>query len=168
VQLAKRRGARVFGTCSTDEKADLARSAGADEIIRYRDVDVAEAVKELTGGKGVDVVYDSVGKDTFAGSLDSLRLRGHLVLFGQSSGAVEPLDPQILSQKGSLYLTRPTLFHYIADPAERARRAADLFGWIAAGQLDVRIDRTWPLADAAEAHRYIEAGKTTGKVLLLP
>ena len=168
VQLAKLRGARVFGTCSTEEKAGLARAAGADEIIRYRDVDVAEAVKDLTGGKGVDVVYDSVGRDTFAGSLDSLRLRGYLVLFGQSSGAVEPLDPQVLSAKGSLYLTRPTLFHYIADPAERARRCGDLFGWLAAGRLDVRIDRTWPLAEASEAHRYIEAGKTTGKVLLLP
>ncbi len=168
VQVAKRLGARVIGTVSTDEKEALARAAGADEIIRYRDVDLVEAVRGLTGGAGVDVVYDSVGKDTFAKSLDCLRPRGHLVLYGQASGPVDPIDPQVLNAKGSLYLTRPTLGHYIATRAELAWRAGDLFSWMAAGELDVRIDRTWPLAEAAEAHRYIEAGETKGKVLLLP
>jgi NADPH2:quinone reductase len=168
VQIAKRRGARVIGTVSTDEKEALARAAGADEVVRYRDVDLARAVRDLTDGTGVDVVYDSVGRDTFAASLDSLRTRGHLVLYGQASGPVAPVDPQVLNAKGSLYLTRPTLAHYIARPGELAWRAADLFSWIDAGELDVRIDRTWPLADAAEAHRYIEAGETKGKVLLLP
>jgi len=168
VQAAKRRGARVIGTVSTDEKEALARAAGVDEIVRYRDVDLAEAVRSLTDGGGVDVVYDSVGRDTFAASLDSLRPRGHLVLYGQASGPVPPVDPQVLNAKGSLYLTRPTLGHYIARPGELAWRAGDLFSWIAAGELDVRIDRTWPLAEAAEAHRYIEAGETKGKVLLLP
>jgi NADPH2:quinone reductase len=168
VQVAKGRGARVIGTVSTDEKEALARAAGADEIVRYRDVDLASAVRDLTDGAGVDVVYDSVGRDTFAASLDSLRPRGHLVLYGQASGPVDPVDPQILNAKGSLYLTRPTLGHYIARPGELAWRAGDLFSWISAGELDVRIDRTWPLAEAAEAHRYIEAGETKGKVLLLP
>jgi NADPH:quinone reductase len=167
-QVAKRLGARVIGTVSTDEKEALARAAGADDIVRYRDVDLAKAVRDLTDGAGVDVVYDSVGKDTFAASLDSLRPRGHLVLFGQASGPVDPLDPQTLNVKGSLYLTRPTLFHYTARPGERAWRAGDLFSWIAAGELDVRIDRTWPLAEAADAHRYMEAGETKGKVLLIP
>ena len=168
VQVAKRRGARVIGTVSTDEKEALARAAGADEVVRYRDVDLAGAVRDLTDGAGVDVVYDSVGRDTFAASLDSLRSRGHLVLYGQASGPVDPINPQILAAKGSLYLTRPTLAHYIVRPGELAWRAGDLFSWIAAGELDVRIDRTWPLAEAAEAHRYIEAGETKGKVLLLP
>jgi NADPH2:quinone reductase len=168
VQVAKRLGARVIGTVSTDEKEALARAAGADEIVRYRDVDLVEAVRGLTGGTGVDVVYDSVGKDTFTKSLDCLRRRGHLVLYGQASGPVEPIDPQVLNAKGSLYLTRPTLAHYIATRDELAWRAGDLFTWMAAGELDVHIDRSWPLAEAAEAHRYIEAGKTKGKVLLLP
>ncbi|MGH8901829.1 MAG: quinone oxidoreductase family protein [Egibacteraceae bacterium] len=166
-QIAKRLGARVLATVSTAEKERLARKAGADGIIRYRDVDFAVEVGRMTGGAGVDVVYDSVGKDTFDQSLHCLRPRGYLVLYGQSSGPVAPLDPQVLAAKGSLFLTRPTLGHY-AGPQERAWRAADLFGWIAAGELDVRIDRTWPLAGAAEAHRYIESGKTHGKVLLLP
>ncbi|MGH8993507.1 MAG: quinone oxidoreductase family protein, partial [Acidimicrobiia bacterium] len=138
VQVAKRLGARVIGTVSTDEKEALARAAGADEIVRYRDVDLAGAVRELTGGAGVDVVYDSVGQDTFAASLDSLRPRGHLVLYGQASGAVAPLDPQVLNAKGSLYLTRPTLGHYIAGPGELDWRAGDIFDWIGAGELDVR------------------------------
>ncbi len=168
VQVAKRLGARVIGTVSNDEKEALARAAGADEIVRYRDVDLAAAVRDLTDGAGVDVVYDSVGRDTFAASLDSLRPRGHLVLYGQASGPVDPIDPQVLNAKGSLYLTRPTLGHYIAGPGELAWRAGDLFSWIAAGELDVRIDRTWPLAEAAEAHRYMAAGETKGKVLLLP
>ena len=168
VQVAKRLGARVIGTVSTDEKEALARAAGADDIVRYRDVDLAEAVRGLTGGTGVDVVYDSVGRDTFAKSLDCLRPRGHLVLYGQASGPVEPVNPQVLNAKGSLYLTRPTLAHYIATRDELAWRAGDLFSWMAAGELDVRIDRTLPLAEAAEAHRYIEAGETRGKVLLVP
>jgi NADPH:quinone reductase len=166
-QIAKRLGARVLATVSTAEKERLARTAGADEVIRYRDVDFAKEVNRLTGGVGIDVVYDSVGKDTFDRSLDCLRPRGYLVLYGQSSGSVPPVDPLILSAKGSLFLTRPVLEHYIADPKELAWRAADLFGWITAGELEVRIDRTWPLAEAGEAHRYIEAGKTHGKVLLL-
>ncbi len=168
VQVAKRLGARVIGTVSTDEKDALARAAGADDIVRYRDVDLVDAVRGLTGGAGVDVVYDSVGKDTFAKSLDCLRPRGHLVLYGQASGPVEPVNPQVLNAKGSLYLTRPTLAHYIATRDELAWRAGDLFSWMAAGELDVRIDRTLPLADVAEAHRYIEAGETKGKVLLVP
>lgn len=167
-QIAKRLGARVFATVSTDEKERLARKSGADEVIRYRDVDMAEEVARLTDGAGVDVVYDSVGRDTFDRSLDCLRPRGYLVLYGQSSGPVKPLDPQVLNEKGSVYLTRPTLKYYTADRDELVWRAGDLFDWIAAGELEVRIDRTWPLAEAAEAHRYIEAGKTLGKVLLLP
>ncbi|MGH8883917.1 MAG: quinone oxidoreductase family protein [Egibacteraceae bacterium] len=167
-QIARRLGARVLATVSTAEKERLARTAGADEVIRYRDVDFAEEVDRLTGGAGVDVVYDSVGKDTFDRSLDCLRPRGHLVLYGQSSGPVPPVNPQLLAAKGSLFLTRPVLGHYVASPEELAWRAADLFGWITAGELEVRVDRTWPLAQAAEAHRYIEAGKTHGKILLLP
>jgi NADPH2:quinone reductase len=183
VQIAKRMGARVLATTSTDEKERLARKAGADEVIRYRQgegegpasaggrrsgADFAEEVDRLTGGAGVDVVYDGVGKDTFDRGLDCLRPRGWMVLYGASSGPVAPLDPQVLNAKGSLYLTRPSLAHYVANPEELARRAGDLFDWIAADELEVRIDRTWPLARAAEAHRYIEAGKTRGKVLLLP
>lgn len=167
-QIAKRRGARVLATVSTAEKERLARKAGADEVIRYRDVDFAEEVDRLTGGAGVDVVYDSVGKDTFDRSLECLRPRGYLVLYGQSSGHVAPVDPQVLATKGSLFLTRPVLGHYVATPEELSWRATDLFDWIAGGGLEVRIDQTWPLADAAEGHRYIEAGKTRGKVLLLP
>ncbi len=168
VQVAKRFGTRVIGTVSSDEKEALARAAGADDIVRYRDVDLVEAVRSLTGGTGVDVVYDSVGRDTFTKSLDCLRPRGYLVLYGQASGPVAPVDPQVLNAKGSLYLTRPTLGHYIATRHELAWRAGDLFSWMAAGELEVRIDRAWPLAEAAEAHRYIEAGETKGKVLLVP
>lgn len=167
-QIAKRLGARVLATVSTEEKERLARTAGADEVIRYQDVDFAREVDRLTGGAGVDVVYDSVGKDTFDRSLDCLRRRGHLVLYGQSSGPVAPMDPQVLAAKGSLFLTRPVLGHYVATPEELSWRATDLFDWIATGQLEVRIDQTWPLADAADAHRYIEASQTRGKVLLLP
>jgi NADPH2:quinone reductase len=168
VQMAKRRGARVIGVVSTEEKAKLARSAGASDVILYRDQDMAAEARRLTNGKGVDVVYDSVGKDTFAKSLDALRPRGMLVLYGQSSGPVEPQDPQILNRKGSLFLTRPTLAHYTADRAELDRRASDLFDWIRSGELEVRIDRSYPLAQAADAHRYLEAGLTRGKILLLP
>jgi NADPH2:quinone reductase len=175
VQVAKRRGARVLGTTSTDEKERLAREAGADEVIRYRNPgddggsapDFLDEVRRLTDGRGVDVVYDSVGQATFRQSLESLRPRGYLVLFGGSSGAVPPFDPIDLMQ-ASWYLTRPTLGHYMATRDELEWRAGDVLGWVASGELDVRIDRTWPLADAAEAHRYIEAGKTQGKVLLIP
>ena len=168
VQMAKMRGARVIGTASNEEKAELARKAGADEVILYREMDLAEEARRLTDGEGVHVVYDSVGRDTFQRSLDALRPRGMLVLYGASSGAVAPLDPMVLSQKGSLFLTRPSLHHYVAERHELDRRADDLFGWTTSGKLEVRIDRTFPLSEAAEAHRYLEAGRTKGKVLLLP
>jgi NADPH2:quinone reductase len=168
VQIAKRRGARVIGTVSTEEKAALARQAGADEVIRYTEQDFEAETRRLTGGAGVHVVYDSVGKATFGKSLNCLRPRGYMVLFGQSSGAVAPFDPQLLNTKGSLFLTRPSLGHYIADRKELLWRAGDLFAWIAAGELNVRIDQTFPLAEAAEAHRSMEGRKTKGKVLLIP
>lgn len=168
VQVAKLRGATVIGTASTPEKVELARAAGADEVIRYTAVDFREETQRLTGGRGVDVVYDSVGKDTFMQSLRCLRPRGYLVLYGQSSGAVEPLDPQILNRYGSLFLTRPSLGHYMLTREELLERAGDLFDWLASGRLAVRIDRSFPLAEAAEAHRYLEGRQTKGKVLLLP
>jgi NADPH:quinone reductase len=168
VQIAKLRGATVLATASTEEKAELSRATGADEVILYRDVSVPEAVAELTEGVGVDVVYDSIGADTFAASLDCLRTRGYLVLYGQSSGPVDPMDPQVLNRKGSLFLTRPSLAHYIARREELEWRARDLYGWIASGQVAVRIDREFALEDAAEAHRYMEAGATSGKVLITP
>jgi NADPH2:quinone reductase len=168
VQVAKKRGARVLGTVSTAEKEALARESGADEVIRYTEVDFEAAVKDLTGGAGVEVVYDSVGKDTFDKSLNCLKPRGYLVLFGQASGPVEPFDPQILNRKGSLFLTRPSLGAYVATREELLGRARDLFDWIKAGELTVRIDMTFPLSEAAEAHRYMEARKTQGKVLLIP
>jgi NADPH:quinone reductase len=166
-QIAKRRGAWVVGTTSTPEKAKLAREAGADEVILYTQQDFVAEVKRLTGGKGVQVVYDSVGKTTFDGSLDCLAPRGMMVLFGQSSGPVPPFDPQILNRKGSLYLTRPTIAHY-AGPEELAARATELFGWIAEGWLHVHIDHTFLLADAGKAHSALEARQTVGKVLLTP
>jgi NADPH2:quinone reductase len=168
VQIARRRGARVIGTVSTEEKADLARAAGADEVILYTQEDFVAATRRLTDGRGVHVVYDSVGRDTFTGSLDVLRPRGYLVLFGQSSGPVAPIDPQILNGKGSLFLTRPTMTHYLADRQELLWRTNDLFGWVSAGELRVRIDATFPLADAAAAHRYMEDRRSKGKVLLIP
>lgn len=168
IQLAKQRGAFVIGTVSTAEKEQLAREAGADAIIRYTEQDFVAETKRLTDGKGVHVVYDSVGKTTFAGSLDCLRPRGYLALFGQSSGAVSPVDPQILNTKGSLFLTRPTLAHYAADRDELLWRAGDLFGLIADGNLNVRIDRTVPLAEVAAAHQALEARETAGKVVLTP
>ncbi len=167
-QIAKLRGARVIGTVSTEEKAALAREAGADEVIRYTEQDFEVAVKRLTGGTGVQVVYDSVGRTTFEKGLNVLAPRGMMVLFGQSSGAVAPLDPQVLNQKGSLVLTRPTLGHFIATRAELLARAGEVLGWIRAGKLKVRIGLEVPLAQAAEAHRRLEARGTTGKVLLLP
>jgi NADPH2:quinone reductase len=168
VQIAKRRGAFVIGTVSTEEKASLAREMGADQVIIYTETDFEVAVKQITEGKGVDVVYDSVGKTTFDKGLNCLRPRGYMVLYGQSSGAVPPTDPQTLNAKGSLFLTRPTLIHYTADRAELLQRAHDLFQWIVAGELQVRIDQVFPLTQVAEAHRYMEARKSKGKVLLVP
>jgi NADPH2:quinone reductase len=168
VQIARRRGARVIGTVSTEEKAQLAREAGADEVILYTQTDFEAEVKRLTNNVGVDVVYDSVGKDTFDKSLNCLRRRGCMVLYGASSGAVPPMDPQTLNAKGSLYLTRPFLGHYTADRAELLQRVNDVFHWMAAGALKVRIDKTFPLAEAAEAHRYLEGRQSKGKILLIP
>jgi NADPH2:quinone reductase len=168
VQMAKRRGARVIGTVGTEAKAALAREAGADEVVVYTQEDFLEAVKRLTGGRGVDVVYDSVGKTTAEKSLDCLVPRGMVVFYGNASGPVPPIDPLVLSRKGSLFLTRPTLLHYIADRASLEARAADVLGEAAAGRLEVRIDRTFPLAEAADAHRALEGRQTTGKVLLVP
>lgn len=167
-QIAKQRGAFVIGTVSTAEKEQLARAAGADAIIRYTEQDFVAETKRLTDNEGVHVVYDSVGKTTFEGSLNSLRARGYMVLFGQSSGAVPPIDPQILNAKGSLFLTRPTLANYVATREELLSRAHDLFSLIESGKLHVRIDRKVPLADVAEAHRALEARETSGKVLLIP
>ncbi len=168
IQIAKRLGATVFGTVSTEEKALLAKQAGADEVIFYTKTDFLTEVKRLTDGKGVDVVYDSVGQSTFDKSLDCLRPRGYLVLFGQSSGPVPPLNLTILGSKGSLFVTRPSLAHYGVQREELLQRSRDLFKWLAAGELKLRIDKTFPLAEAAEAHRQLEGRKTTGKVLLIP
>ena len=168
VQMAKRRGARVIAAASTDEKERIARSRGADDVIRYTEVDLDAEARRLTDDVGVDVVYDSVGKDTFEKSLASLKPRGYLVLYGQASGPVGKIDPQILNAGGSLFLTRPSLGHYTATREELTKRAGDLFSWMQADELDVAIDTVFPLADAAEAHRYIEARKTKGKVLLKP
>lgn len=168
VQIAKRRGATIFGTVSTEEKARLAREAGADDIILYTQTDFAAEIKRLTNGRGVNVVYDSVGQSTFDKSLDCLRPRGYMVLFGQSSGPVPPFNLGTLATKGSLFVTRPTLAHYAITREELLQRANDLFNWIASGQLKLRIDKTFPLAEAAEAHRQLEGRKTTGKVLLVP
>jgi NADPH2:quinone reductase len=167
-QVAKRRGARVIGTVSTREKAALAREAGADEVILYTEQDFEAEVKRLTRGAGVNVVYDSVGQTTFAKSLNCLAPRGMLVLFGQSSGPVGPFDPQLLGQKGSLFLTRPSLAHYVATRAELLARAQEVLGWIRAGTLKLRIGREFPLAQAAAAHRALEGRETAGKVLLIP
>jgi NADPH2:quinone reductase len=168
VQIAKRRGARVIGTAGSEDKARLAREAGADEVVIYTRDDFAAAARRFTGGRGVDVVYDGVGKDTFEGSLNSLRPRGMLASFGNASGPVAAFSPLVLSQKGSLYLTRPTLAHYTQTSAELQARTDDLFRWLAAGELSVRIGASFPLAQAAEAHRALEGRRTTGKVLLLP
>lgn len=168
VQLAKRAGARIIGTVSTDEKAALARKAGADEIILYRSQEVEVEVRRLTQGRGVDVVYDSVGASTFQHSLKSLRPRGYLVLFGQSSGPIGTIDPQILSANGSLFLTRPTLAHYTSTRDELLARAQDLFRLIAKGELDVKIARTLPLSEARAAHEALQGRETSGKILLVP
>jgi NADPH:quinone reductase len=168
VQLAKRRGARVLACTSTDEKEAEVRRLGADEVVRYRDVDVVETVHELTGGRGVDVVYDSVGADTFDASLRSLRPRGLMVLFGQSSGPVPPLDLQELNRRGSLFITRPSLFHHVTTPDELEWRAGAVLDLVAAGDLDVRVHDRYPLEDAARAHADLESGTTSGKLLLVP
>jgi NADPH:quinone reductase len=168
VQMAKSQGARVIGTASTPEKAELARSLGADAVIPYAEEDFGEDVKQLTDGRGVQVVYDSVGQATFDRSLDCLVPRGYLVLFGQSSGPVPPFDPQVLNAKGSLFLTRPSLAHYTATREELLERANDVLGWAASGKLAVRIGAEIPLAEAAEAHRLLSTRRTSGKVLLLP
>jgi NADPH2:quinone reductase len=168
VQMAHNIGARVIATVSTEEKAKLARGAGADDVILYTQSDFEAETKRLTGGKGVDVVYDSVGKTTFDKGLNILRTRGMMVLFGGSSGAVPPFDLVALSQKGSLYVTRPTLGHHIATRDELVARSGAVFGMMAAGKLKLRIEHTYPLAEAQRAHRDLEGRKTTGKLLLIP
>jgi NADPH2:quinone reductase len=167
-QVARLCGATVYGTVGSEAKAAVARAAGAAATIDYRSQDFEAEIKQLTNGRGVDVVYDSVGKDTFEKSLNCLRPRGLLALFGFSSGAVAPFDPAVLGAKGSLFLTRPGLNQYIATREELVGRAGDLFAWLAAGKLKVAIDRVWPLADAAEAHSALEARRTAGKLLLVP
>lgn len=168
IQLTRRIGARVIGTVSTAAKAELAREAGADEVILYTEQDFETETRRLTDGKGVQVVYDSVGQTTFLKSLNSLAPRGMLALFGQSSGPVASFDPALLAQKGSLFLTRPSLAAYAATREELLWRAGELFDRINAGELKLRIEKTFPLADAAEAHRQLEGRQTTGKVLLIP
>jgi NADPH2:quinone reductase len=168
VQMAKQIGARVIGTAGTAEKIRLARDAGADEVINYREQDFEVETRRLTGGKGVDVVYDGVGQTTFDKDFNVLRPRGYLVLFGASSGAVAPVDPIKLLQKGSLFLTRPSLGHYIATRDELERRSADVLGMVAGGKLKLRIEHVYKLQDAQQAHRDLESRKTTGKLLLIP
>jgi len=168
VQIAKRRGARVLAMVGAEAKVALAREAGADEVVVSTKEAFADAARRFTGGRGVDVVYDAVGKDTFEGSLSSLRPRGMMVSFGNASGPVPPFSPLILSQKGSLFFTRPTLGHYTATSEELQKRADDLFRWVAAGELKVHIGATFPLAEAAAAHRALEGRGTKGKLLLIP
>lgn len=168
VQVAKMLGARVIGTVSTEAKADLVRKAGADEIILYTQADFLAEAKRITNGQGVHVVYDSVGATTFEKSLDCLRPRGYLVLFGQSSGPVAAFDPAKLAAKGSLFLTRPSLAHYTLSRAELLRRATDLFDWMQGGKLKLRIEKTLPLQDACEAQQLLEKRRTTGKLILVP
>src|SRR5881392_1824672 len=167
-QIAKMRGARVIGTVSTEEKAKLARGAGADDVILYTKQDFEAEVKRLTSGKGVQVVYDSVGKTTFEKGFNCLAPRGLMAIYGQSSGPIGGFDPQVLSAKGSVFLTRPSLFHHVATRDELRARAGDVLGWIRDGKLRLRTEFEFPLKDAAEAHRALEGRKTTGKVLLTP
>ena len=166
VQIAKRMGAEVIGTAGSDEKAALARAAGADHVIVYTRDDFAAEVRRLTSGRGVHVIYDSVGRTTFLPGLELLVPRGMMVLFGQSSGPVAPVDPQLLNSRGSLFLTRPTLAHYAATREELLWRAGDLFGWMERGELSVRVGAEFPLAEVAAAHAALEGRRTTGKVLL--
>ena len=168
VQMAKNIGAHVIGTAGTEEKAKLAREAGADEVILYATQDFETETKRLTGGKGVHVVYDGVGKSTFEKGLNVLRPRGYMVLFGGASGPVPVFDPIVLSQKGSLFLTRPSLLHYVALREELEQRSSDVFAMIAAGKLKLRISKTYKLAEVQQAHRDLEGRKTTGKILLVP
>ena len=167
-QMARRAGARVIGTVSTEEKAKLAREAGAHDVILYTRQDFVAEVNRLTGGKKLQVVYDSVGKDTFEKGFECLAPRGYMVLYGASSGPVATFDPQVLNAKGSLFLTRPSLFHYTASRDELVKRAGDVLSWIQKGELKLRIGATFPLAEAAHAHRDLEGRRTTGKVLLIP
>jgi NADPH2:quinone reductase len=167
-QIAKLRGATVIGTVGTEEKAKLAKAAGVDEIILYTEQDFVEETERITDGDGVDVVYDSVGKDTFDGGLDVLKRRGYMVLVGASSGAVPPVDLQVLNQKGGLYVTRPALVHYTATREELLWRAESLFSWIGQNNLNVHIGGTYELSEAEQAHRDLEGRKTTGKLLLIP
>jgi NADPH2:quinone reductase len=166
VQLAKQAGARVIGTVSTDAKAAMARASGADHVIKYTEQDFEAEVKQITGGRGVDVVYDSVGRATFDKSLNCLRPRGTLALFGQSSGAVAPLDPQVLNTKGSIFLTRPSLAHYLLTRDEVTWRASDVFGGVASGAVKLHLFAAMPLAEAARAHRLLEGRETIGKIVL--
>jgi NADPH:quinone reductase len=168
IQIAKQLGANVIGTVSTEAKAQLAKEAGADHVILYTQSDFLAEVKKLTDNRGVHVVYDSVGQTTFDKSLECLKPRGYLVLFGQSSGPVPPFDPGKLGAKGSLFLTRPSLAHYTLDREELLQRANDLFNWTTSGKLKLRIEKTFAMANAADAHRDLEGRKTTGKVILLP
>jgi NADPH2:quinone reductase len=167
-QMAKMRGATVIGTVSTAQKADLARGAGADHTILYTGQDFVSEVRRLTDGRGVDVVYDGVGASTFEGSLDCLRRRGMIALFGQSSGPVPPVNLSILNTKGSLFVTRPSLGHHMATREELVERATDVLGWVREGKLRLRIEHVFPLDQAAEAHRALEGRVTTGKILLIP
>jgi NADPH2:quinone reductase len=168
IQLAKMIDAEVFTTVGSEEKADLARGAGADHVILYRDADFGDAVESSAGPHALDVVYDGVGQSVFDRSLGLLRPRGMYVQFGNASGAVEPVAPLRLAQGGSLFLTRPTMMHYISTRADLLRRTGDIFGWIASGELDIRIGASFPMSEAADAHRALEARTTTGKVLLIP
>jgi len=168
VQMAKRLGAHVIGTVGSEDKARLAREVGADEVILYRQQDFDTEVRRLTGGRGAHVVYDGVGKSTFERDLNALRPRGSLVLFGGASGPVPPFDPMKLQEHGSLFLTRPTLAHYIASREELEERASAVLGWVGSGELRVQIAHTFPLEQAAQAHRDLEARATAGKLLLLP
>src|SRR5258708_4638706 len=168
VQIAKMRGAKVIGTTSTEGKAALAKKAGADEMILYTKVEFDTEVRRLMNGTGVDVVYDSVGKTTFDQSLNCLRPRGYMILCGQSSAPVPPFNPQTLNAKGSLFLTRPTLRHYVSDRKELLWRASDLFQWMGEGKLDVRIDKTFPLSQAGAALEYLASRQSKGKILLIP
>jgi NADPH:quinone reductase len=168
LQLLKEKGATVYTTVSTDAKAALARSAGADETILYNRTDFVEAVRNFTGGRGVHVVYDSVGKTTYEGSLNALRPLGMLVLFGQSSGPVSPIDPLVLTQKGSLFLTRPSLAHHVADAASFKERATKVLNWVAAGTLKLRIEHVYPRTEIAQAYRDLEGRRTTGKLVIEP
>ncbi len=167
-QIAKMRGARVIGTVSTEDKAKLAREAGADEIIVYSRQDFAAEVQRLTNGKGLQVIYDGIGQATFDKGLNCLAPRGMMVLYGQASGPVAPFDPLLLTAKGSLFLTRPSLNHHVLTRHELADRAADVLGWVREGKLKLRMEFEYPLEDAAEAHRALEARRTTGKILLVP